>query len=259
VKQTCSKAVLFIAAFFVFVALTSCGIPTILYLDSDDYTFNTGTTTNTEVSISSLVVTTTSNYEDYAGVGPAVMFFYTIGKSDEINSFASGSTVESAFANKYIPTITQGRPITSNEVVSFTLNGKQRTLYAFRGADGQDFRAQQYMLASNSGLFAELTDAKLTYDDDTSSGFFSLSFDSSSSYQLSVGANLYRYKDNNLTFHNVTSFTDDFSAVSSDPIIYIYAAFCISPDYYDSSGTSFNNIFWSPLKYLGYIKLNQST
>jgi hypothetical protein len=79
VKQTCSKAVLFIAAFFVFVALTSCGIPTILYLDSDDYTFNTGTTTDTEVSISSLVVTT-SNYEDYAGVGPAVMFFYTIGE-----------------------------------------------------------------------------------------------------------------------------------------------------------------------------------
>jgi hypothetical protein len=142
-------------------------------------------------------------------------------------------------------------------VVSFTLNGKQRTLYAFRGADGQDFRAQQYMLASNSGLFAELTDAKLTYD--KSSGFFSLSFDSSSyTSQLSVGANLYRYKDNNLTFHNVTSFTDDFSAVSSDPIIYIYAAFCISPDY-DSSGTSFNNIFWSSLKYLGYIKLNQST
>jgi hypothetical protein len=257
VKQTCSKAVLFIAAFFVFLALTSCGIPTILYLDSDDYIFTAGKTTDTEVSISSLVVTT-SNYEDYAGVGPAVMFFYTIGKSDEINSFASGSTVKSAFANKYIPTITQGRPITSNEVVSFTLNGKQRTLYAFSGANGQEFRAQQYMLASNAGLFAKLTDAKLTYV--KSSGVFSLSFDSSSSYQLSVGADyLYRYKDN-LTF-NVTSSTDDFSAVSSDsdPIIYIYAAFCISPDYYDSSGTSFNNIFWSPLKYLGYIKLNQST
>lgn len=226
-----------------------------MYLDSDDYTFNKGTTTYTEVSISSLVVTT-SNYEDYAGVGPAVMFFYTIGEynADEINSFASGSTVESAFANKYIPTITQGRPITSNEVVSFTLNGKQRTLYAFRGADGQDFRAQQYMLASNSDLFAKLTDAKLTYN--TSSGVFSLSFDSSSPYTSQLSdAYLYRYKDN-LTFHNVTSFTDDFSAVSSDPIIYIYAAFCISPDY-DSSGTSFNNIFWSPLKYLGYIKLNQ--
>lgn len=231
-----------------------------MYLDSDDYTFNTEKTTNTEVSISSLVVTTTSNYEDYAGVGPAVMFFYTIGKSDEINSFASGSTVESAFANKYIPTITQGRPITSNEVVSFTLNGKQRTLYAFRGADGQDFRAQQYMLASNSGLFAELTDAKLTYD--TSSGFFSLSFDSPSSYSSQLNdSHLYRYKDTNLSFSSdyYTFEKDDFSAVSNNPVIHIYAAFCISPNYSATSGTSFNNIYWSSLKYLGYIKLNQST
>lgn len=258
-KQTCSKAVLFIAAFFVFVALTSCGIPTtILYLDSDDYTFNKGTTTYTEVSISSLVVTT-SNYEDYAGVGPAVMFFYTIGKSDEINSFASGSTVESAFANKYIPTITQGRRITSNEVVSFTLNGKQRTLYAFRGANGQDFRAQNYMLSSNNDLSAELTDAKLTYD--TSSGVFSLSFDSPSSYSSQLNdSHLYRYKGTNLSFSSDYTFEkDDFSAVSNNPVIHIYAAFCISPNYSATSGTSFKNIYWSSLKYLGYIKLNQST
>lgn len=261
-KQTCSKAVLFIAAFFVFVALTSCGIPTILYLDSDDYTFNTGTTTNTEVSISSLVVTT-PNYEDYAGVGPAVMFFYTIGEdnADEINSFSSGSTVESAFANKYIPTITQGRPITSNEVVSFTLNGKQRTLYAFRGANEQDFRAQNYMLSSNNDLFAKLTDAKLTYD--TSSGVFSLSFDLHSSYSSQLNDShlyLYRYKGTNLSFSSDYTFEkDDFSAVSNNPVIHIYAAFCISPNYSATSGTSFNNIYWSSLKYLGYIKLNQST
>ncbi len=258
-KQTCSKAVLFIAAFFVFLALTSCGIPTILYLDSNDYIFTAGKTTDTKVSISSLVVTT-SNYEDYAGVGPAVMFFYTIGigESYENNSFASGSTVESAFANKYIPTITQGRPITSNEVVSFTLNGKQRTLYAFRGADGQDFRAQEeYMLSSNNGLFAELTDAKLTYD--TSSGVFSLSPSSYSSHLKD--SHLYRYKGTNLSFSS-DSYTfekDDFSAVSNNPVIHIYAAFCISPNYSATSGTSFNNIYWSSLKYLGYIKLNQST
>jgi len=250
-RRTVKCIVLLMTAFFV-----SCGVPSIFFMDSSDYTF-TQSYESTYVKITSLQITSTA-YDDILNqsYGPSVMFFYTIGTSDDVSNLFSGSYAASAFKTAYYPSY-QGSPVSSNVVCTFnTTNSSsttvKHTLYAFNknGITSYTFGHPTYVLNADS-YSKSLTDALLTYD--TTKQCFSLTW--TGNYTDSTGVtDLYRYNGEKFKSSSFSSESDYSTVSDADPYIYIYAAFAISPN----SSSSFNNIFWSPLKCLGYIKLNQT-
>jgi len=246
------KVFLVSAVFFVVLMLAGCGMPNILYLDTNDYTFDATKAGDTSVGISDLVVTSTE-FDDVSCYGPSLMFFYTIanGDSDTNNTISQSFAANTAFLNEYFPSYS-GRPLNSTDVVEFTA-GESRQLYAFNKANGKksilEYKHPTYVVTTNS-IGKELKNLTLTYDE--LGKYFEIPSSYTGNYSLE-GSKLYRYNGYPFLSSGFSS-EDDYEKVTSGntPYIYVYAAFCISPDGNDAG---FNNIFWSQLIYLGSIKL----
>jgi len=253
------QKILIVSVFFVVLSLTGCGIPSILYLSTSDYTFTTAENDTTKsVGISSLVISS----EDEEGYlddcnGPSVMFFYTIGDSEIESSInASGNIPQTVFATQYVNT-PYGVAISksNNEVLTFSVTEDstttERTLYAFstEGETSQAFTHPHYVLYTDNAV-GSLSSCSLNYD--TTNRCFVLS---QTGYTPNA-TSLYRY--NGEAFKSTDySAEDDYKYISdsSDICVFIYAAFSISK----TSTSSFSNNFWSSLTYLGYVNVASST
>ncbi|MFA6775037.1 MAG: hypothetical protein WCR76_02090 [Sphaerochaetaceae bacterium] len=259
------KVFLVSAVFFVVLMLAGCGIPS-SFLSLSNYIFKAGTQGNTEkektVEIAEL--SGIDSDEDLSSVtGPSVMFFYTIGTKEDIESLYSKRSAETAFAAKYVANGYQGIPIQKTEVLSFDSN--TRKLYSFNTSNSEStfvFSAPRYVLSTDA-YSNTLKSAVLTYD--PTNLYFTLTWDATNTgYSLYIknikqsNSQIILYRYNNTVFlKNSSVKDDDYSSVTSGspPWICIYAAFCLSYN----ENTSFKNNYWSPLLCLGYINLNQST
>ncbi|MFA7118598.1 MAG: hypothetical protein WC159_07455 [Sphaerochaetaceae bacterium] len=251
------QKILIVSVFFVVLSLTGCGIPSILYLIStSDYNFTAISPYNESsyVGISSLSISSIDEYLEYC-YGPSVMFFYSIGGSTE--HLVATSKFVTQFATQYINQPYGVAISTSdNNIMSVTdSDGYTQNLYGFNklNESGQYFKAPYYNLYATT-YSESLNDLKLTIADDKSHLTISNFGDK---YTCEV-PNLYRYNGNAFKTSDYSTIDDDYAFVkntagdnSQDICIYIFAAFSIMK----TTESSFGNNFWSPLLYLGYIKI----
>ncbi|MDT4761461.1 hypothetical protein [Sphaerochaeta sp. PS] len=258
-----------------FCLLVSCGMPTILSLNSWEYVL-----ANTPITPVTNLVQGTFKMDVDPGVtfdllntntkGPSLMFFYTIDDGTEadytlnatdLNSFITG------FASTYTKNGYEGIPVTgSKELVTIKSYSQNKDVYLYalsgKGAGATFNASDQYVLyATSDANNAELTSFTLTKTDEPSPGTgFSLELartSPGSSPPFSVNATkLYDYEGNPFlqTRSDILAKKDssnheyDFTGDSPSTIrIHLFVAFFL-----EKPNT---NNFWSRLVYLDAIPI----
>ena len=247
--------ILMISAFFV---LTGCGIPNIFTIGSS-ISVPSGNITNNSITAQYRV--TQSHPEELTKInpahGPKIFLGYVItGEESTFDGFSS-TTLQTAFEKKAGKT-PNGRHITKQayylEKGIFTVDKDDVSykIYPFSDSKQSKYTSPDYHIAYQDS--APIADAnKLNTD-------FTLTFNQTSKdIELTLTNSTYK---NQLEDGNLRRFEDqDFESpnnVDSDVVgegtgnwyVHIFAAVNISQGY-------FTNIYWSPISYLGSIKIKE--
>jgi len=249
-----NRTILLIASVFLYI-FVSCGIPVIFSIES---ALSAGNDSGTSVSGRYHVSSDEYNNLDLVemGTGPSLMLFYTITQGTLVSTLQSQITT--AFNTQYRKNgIGVVVPQQKLPVLSVTYDSTVYNLYPFSDATGPSaFSSPKYLLAANNPHNNELQ--------------FSLSrtqFSTTSQYTLDLTLNPVsdpyssQILDNSLVRYNGQKFETSSTIINSNMLDYsnamdstddyqchIFAAMCVAEG-------SFNNTYWTPLKYLGYITL----
>jgi hypothetical protein len=250
------------------LSLTGCGIPSILYLSSSDYSFSALTQTTDTIGISTMSISSNDSKLDVCN-GPNIVFFYSLSNNNDTDDSYYKNYPLSSFKSQYVVNTYQGLPVSStnnadilSDGFSWTISGttKKNNLYLFSEVNQstQKFNADNYVIYRSSANIESLSNVTLSKAGTDSDISVKLSYTSDNYTTTDNVTNLYRYNGQPFMakWKNGTNYTNnlDYSLCSSeaDPVyLYIYAAFCISP----ISGSDFSNRVWSPLICLGYLQL----
>ncbi|MDD3903790.1 MAG: hypothetical protein PHO09_08955 [Sphaerochaeta sp.] len=259
---------LLVSVFFCILVTQSCGIPVLVNLTTSEYTLSKMTPTIDSsvagtLSINVLNENTEALLQDQDTIGPSLMFFYALsGNASEypIGNIQTG--LINAFSTKHINKPYGIAVSDPEEVVSYPSTDPKVYLYGFNDIGKQNFTAPEYILWTDDAVNADLDDFTLTAEKMT---------DDETAYKIKLS---YTQNSSSGTFHSnstelfsfegkpfVTS-VESINARTSQEYLYtetnpsdvylnIFCAFYISGH--------FTNQFWSPLVYLGQIKLPLSS
>ena len=247
--------ILMISAFFV---LTGCGIPNIFTIGSS-ISVPSGNITNNSITAQYRV--TQSHPEELTKInpahGPKIFLGYVITGEKDTFSGVSASTIQAAFEKKAGTMPTKGRHFNSlayregEGILTLKVNDLDYVVYPFSDRNGTEFTSfRNYHIAykglnhiSSANMLA--TDFMLTFSKD-----FSLNLiNDHGNYTAQFTGNLYRFKGT--SFETINTNQADVKATDlHEAWIHIFAAVNISEGY-------FTNIYWSPISYLGSIKIKE--
>lgn len=232
-----------VSVFFIVMVLVGCGIMTVFTVT---YAYNSGTS-----NISGEFIFTDSADNRLSWItpstGPSLLLCYLV-----TTESAAPSIVATKFDSEFKRNIADGRMIPNDfKILTVTSGSSEYSLYKFSDSSYTNFGSPHFLASASNPSNPDLE--------------FSLSLNSDNSLQFSIDSGSY-------TLHAsepLTRFTGSpFQIVTSEIVSYptqypdyvvqntggtlylhIYAAINVSEG-------EFNNIFWTNLRHVGYIQLN---
>ncbi|AEV28288.1 hypothetical protein SpiGrapes_0430 [Sphaerochaeta pleomorpha str. Grapes] len=244
-----------VSVFFCILILAGCGIATIFYI--------TGSVTiddeDSDIFINASFNVYSDEYNNLdlikTGTGPSLMLFYILTDSNDTSFVAN---IKSNFSSIY-KNSPYGKIVNtsvSNPIVltyTNTVSNKTYDLFAFSDPNRVQFSAPHYIASADDPNNSNFS-FSLTRDGDTSLLYEIIPTIISGDFSVQTSENLRRYNGNKF-LSDTNEMTDklDYESISVQDIqdstyyCHVFAAMCVSEG-------SFNNIFWTSLASLGYIK-----
>ncbi|MGH0054397.1 MAG: hypothetical protein ACQ5SW_13485 [Sphaerochaetaceae bacterium] len=236
--------------FIILILLSSCGIPTIFYIDS-----SITQTSSLDDSVAGKYTVHSDEFDNLSwinpGSGPSLMLFYLV-----TNEQGPPSNISSAFYSQYQRNSATVSISSENEVL--TINGY--TLYGFSDSQGTNFTRPYFIASADDPHNPDFTCT--IKKNDTISGStkidMTLSFDPTDEYSIHKSSTLRRYNGEKfeIAANNVRNPLENYpeyhniDIATIDMYCHIYAAVNVSEG-------SFDNNYWTDLEYLGNIQLNE--
>lgn len=238
------KLLLTASVFFVLLALIGCGVATIFF---NDVFYEKGTNLeDNQVKGTFKFVNNDSLKMITIGTGPSLLIGYTV--TDTVDRTLFNSKFITEFNSRYRKDGHFGRAVSSSEILSVTNEDTQYSLYQLSDSGGEVFRSPLYVASAINPLEPDC-EYTLTLQDDNTLKLEVTKYNSWNS------SNLRRYNGQifettiSSILPNATKYPDySLQTSSSSLYIHLYGAMNVSEG-------DFSNVFWSPLSYLGTIKL----
>lgn len=237
-----------VSVFFLVLVLGGCGIATYINIESS---FIKKSDNTSEITIEYTVTNYSENLSLVSiGGGPSLMLCYAVTNRKDIPSF------NSYFKTKYQRN-NIGIPLSTPNIVSYTSESVEYTLYQFSDSNGTEFKAPGYYALANDPINPQLQFKIGIGVDSNSSQNKVINFTQLvGSYTLQGLPVLRRYDGTPFESTISTILSDradypDYSIEESEGslFLHIFAAASITKG-------DFNNIYWSDLAHLCYFQIN---
>jgi len=279
----CSRKCSSVASVFIFlcgllVVLAGCGIPSWFYVydtSGTDYLWTISSNSDEDTLTVSLEFTSSAETSlakiDDSSPAPSLMFFYIIDDSDSIVDYSSDIISQFSTTYKRKGSGSSLRHASDGSVLTYSTGSVDYKLFPFMyqdiGEDSAIATAPDYLLNKlDAGQTKEALKGTLALDqynigDETRAIYLYTGNSADDEEPLSklprFNGEDFLYAVSQVTSPSTTPADYDRITSSSDELyVHVFVAFNVTPS---QSGDSFNNIFWSSLKYAGRIKLTPSS
>ncbi|MEA5028949.1 MAG: hypothetical protein VB056_08700 [Sphaerochaeta associata] len=239
-----------VSVFFLVLMLVGCGIATYINITSSVFAIDKNDTLTSITAKYSV-----SNYSEQlsmisTGGGPALMLGYIVTNRTEVPSF--NSYFKSTYQRNNI-----GLPVSTQEIVTYSSDSLDYSLYQFSDSAETEFRAPGYYALADSPTNPDLQfKLEIGLDPIRPTNKVINFTNLVGSYSLQGLPELRRFNGEsfNTTISSILSDLEnypDYAIVGSEGSLYlhIFAASSITRG-------NFSNIYWTNLAHLGYLQLN---